>query len=563
MFDRSLLGSYKTVLNVLLAAAALGVPLLSGQSNTAPSTPVIGSANTVTAEPHVPRPEATPCRVQLFANFVFADFSGKPFAYTPPAGCGGRWSKVVLEADFSVDAGRQFDRTANIWIGGTNIYFGTTAEPSRTVARSWHIESDLTEYSALFTQPQTGQVILGNLVNSTFTSSLHGSADVAFYPAESDDDHPRSADMVLPLSAGATGGTVALFSPTDTLSGTFSLPRNIERAYLDVYAQAQGANDEFWYACVPDNLASELISCLGTGFRETEITLDGQPAGVAPVYPWIYTGGIDPYLWRPIPGVQTLNFTPFRVDLTPFAGVLSNGQSHSIALSVYNNSQYFQTTASLLLYLDKESQQVTGGVTQNTLTSGPNPVVSTNLNTAPDGTISGTVTVTSSRHYTIAGEIETSHGKVRTKVSQKIEFSNAQQFTVPTGPSNYVQDITQKTSIRSETVTEGPGGRRVRSNDFEWPLTVNITAPPDGSFATTIDQRSNHIETEQGGGSPRFFRAVFNHVAPADNYPSNQGQANSQEYFSTDSSGSCYSRAITAAGGVLTSVADQAQCPDR
>jgi hypothetical protein len=563
MFERLPERSHKTVLSLLLAVAMLGVSLMSAQTNTAPSTPVIGSANTVTAEPHIPRPETTPCRVQLFSNFVFADFSGKPFAYTPPARCSGPWSKAVLEADFSVDAGRQFDRTANIWIGGTNIYFGTTAEPSRTVARSWHIESDLTEYSALFTQPQSGQVILGNLVNSTYTSSLHGSADLAFYPAESDDDHSRTADLVLPLSAGPNGGTVALFSPTDALSGTFTLPRNIERAYLDVYAQAQGANDEFWYTCVPNNLANELLSCSGTGFRETEITLDGQPAGVAPVYPWIYTGGIDPYLWRPIPGVQTLNFTPFRVDLTPFAGMLSNGQSHQIALSIYNNSQYFQTTASLLLYLDRESQQVTGGVTKNTLGSGPNPVVSTNLNTAPDGTITGTVTVTSSRHYTIAGEVDTSHGKVRTKVSQKIDFSNAQQFTVPTGPSNYVQDITQRTSIRSETVTDGPGGHRVHSNDFEWPLTVNITAPPDGSFSTTIDQRSNRVETEEGGDSPRYFRVVVNHVAPTDNYPSNQGQANSQEYFSTDSRGSCYSRAITAAGGILTRVTDQALCPER
>ena len=29
----------------------------------------------------------------------------------------------------------------------------------------------------------------------------------------------------------------------------------------------------------------------------------------------IYTGGIDPYLWIPIPGVRTLNFKPHRVDL--------------------------------------------------------------------------------------------------------------------------------------------------------------------------------------------------------------------------------------------------------
>ena len=55
----------------------------------------------------------------------------------------------------------------------------------------------------------------------------------------------------------------------------------------------------------------------------------------APVYPWIYTGGVDPYLWEPIPGVQTLNFIPSRVDITPFAGVLSNGQTQTVNVDVF------------------------------------------------------------------------------------------------------------------------------------------------------------------------------------------------------------------------------------
>ena len=136
---------------------------------------VIGSANTATADPPVARPDTTPCVVTLFNNFAFADFSPKPFSFTPA--CPGPWAKVVLNADFSIQAGRQFDRTAEIWIGGVNVYFGTTSEPSGTVARSWHIERDLTDYSALFNTTQNGRVDLGNLVNSTFTSTLFGTAN--------------------------------------------------------------------------------------------------------------------------------------------------------------------------------------------------------------------------------------------------------------------------------------------------------------------------------------------------------------------------------------------------
>ena len=146
------------------------------------------------------------------------------------------------------------------------------------------------------------------------------------------------ADQVSPMAAGPTGGTVTLNSGTDQLTGTFSLPANVERAYLDVFAQSQ-SNDEFWYTCAPNDVAGELEDCGNTGFREGEVSIDGKPAGIAPVYPWIYTGGIDPYLWRPVPDIQTLNFAPYRVDLTPFASTLSDGNQHTVAISVYNADQ--------------------------------------------------------------------------------------------------------------------------------------------------------------------------------------------------------------------------------
>src|SRR5262245_29537959 len=101
---------------VLLALAGLVLFLVPGLSPAAAGAPVIGSANVATADPAVPRPASSPCVVQLFSNLTFANFSPKPFTYTPPAGCPAPWAKVVLEADFDVTAGRQFDRTAQIAI---------------------------------------------------------------------------------------------------------------------------------------------------------------------------------------------------------------------------------------------------------------------------------------------------------------------------------------------------------------------------------------------------------------------------------------------------------------
>jgi Peptide N-acetyl-beta-D-glucosaminyl asparaginase amidase A len=541
-----------TVGSLLLVAASA-----AGAQPVPFTPPTIGSANTAVADPPVARPHNTPCKVNLFTAQQFADFSPKLFNYSPPAACPGPWRKVVLEADYSVEAGRQFDRTATLWIGGANIYFGTTAEPSHAVGRAWHIERDLTEYSALLAQPSTARAELGNLVNSTYTSSLWGSAALSFYPLEQDGDDasaPKVADRVLPLSAGVTGGTVALFSPSDPLSATFKLPTNIERAVLDVVLQHQGANDEFWYACVPAALSAPLQSCTGTAFREGELTIDGQPAGVVPIRPWIFTGGVDPLLWRPIPSPQALNFEPYRVDVTPFAANLSDGQPHTFAITVFNDSQYFQTTANLLLWLDHGSTQVTGGVTENTI-GAPAPVVTSDLTTDAVGTLSGTVGTSSAREFVLGGRVVTSHGTVDTEIRQKITFDNQQQFVVPTTALDYVQNITQSTEIRSTTVVRGGGDERETVSHLSWPLVLDITVHPDSSFATTVSQ--SYIEDIR---SPQGNRLVSNSGQAHDNYPSGAGQVGEQHYLSRDGEGHCYSRVLDAAGGVLTAIVDGQGC---
>jgi hypothetical protein len=542
------------LLAILAATGAVAAPV--------PYTPpTVGSGNTAIADPGLARPATTPCRVQLFTDQPFADFSPKFFSYAPPAACPGPWQKVVLEADYSVEAGRQFDRTATLWIGGVNVYFGTTAEPSATVARAWHIERDLTEYSALLRSASTGRAELGNLINSTYTSTLFGTADLAFYPADDEGSSAsKSADVVLPMSASPTGGTVPLSDPSMQLAATFVLPTNIEKAFLDVVLQHQGANDEFWYTCVPNNLTGALQSCAGTAFREGQLAIDGQPAGVVPIFPWIFTGGIDPYFWRPIPAPQALNFVPYRVDVTPFAGVLSDGQPHQFAINVTNDSNYFQTTATLLLYLDHDATQVTGEVTENTI-GAPAPAVTPALTTSADGTVSGTVSTTSSRRFVLSGWANTSQGRVETEISQQIDFSNVQQFVAPTSaPVAFVQNIVQSTSILSSTrVRGGDDDGRESTTRMSWPLEVDLTIPPAASFTQVGRVRQAYHRVDSDGEKKSV---VSNSGEWADTYPTKVGQSGSQRYFSSGPDGHCYSRALTAAGGLLTAIVDGEGCDD-
>ncbi|MGC2109468.1 MAG: peptide-N4-asparagine amidase [Candidatus Korobacteraceae bacterium] len=532
------------------------------QNYVAPSTPVIGSANTVTANPPVPRPTTTPCTVTLFQNFDFDDFNPRPFDYTPPASCPGPWAAVVLEADWSVDAGVQFDRTGNIWIGGANVFFGTTPEPSHNVQRMWHTEENLIDYSPLFTVPQSGTVDLFNLVNDQYTSHIHGSAYIQFYPLAQGQSPPTTADIVLPMSAGPTGGTVTLNSPTDQLAATFNLPTNVERAYLDVFAQGQ-SGDEFWYTCAPNDVAGELFNCGSTGFRESEVSIDGQPAGVAPIYPWIFTGGIDPFLWRPIPGVHTLNFEPYRVDLTPFAGMLSDGQPHTVAVSVYNADMYFSATASLLLYQDHGGNQVTGSVTTNTVGQ-PDPVEIESIITNGNFVL-GPLSVTSNRGFVVEGFVNTSHGMVDTKVVQSIDFSNGQKYYVKTDGTVYQQVVDQTTSISSATTTTAGSNVTTNNKQYSWPLTLaySFNENPDMSYEqfTTINQGFNKTELVELNGNPTYSSTYSDAVAPRDTLmvdasgnATTANQSNTETYQYSNSNGACWNETINAAAGVLTSV---------
>ena len=520
----------------------------------------LGSANTVTADPPISRPNTTPCIVQLMNAAEFDNFNPVPFTFTPPADCPGPWAKVVFTADINVTAGVQYDRTANFWLGPTNIYFGTTAEPGSTLGPNWHVESDLTDYSPIFMTAQQGTADIGNLVNTTYTGIIYATSTLEFYPLANRPTAPVTANEVFALSAGATGGTVSLSSSTDTLSGTFTLPTNIQNAYLDVYAQSQ-YDDEFWYTCVPNDVSGELYSCGNTAFRETEITIDGTPAGVAPIYPWIFTGGIDPWLWFPIPGIQTLNLTPYRVDLTPFAATLSNGQPHTVSLSVFNADNYFSATASLLVYLDSGSTSVTGATTKNNLSAAPNPIVSENLNVGEN--ITGTVKVASSRNFTLAGYVNTSHGKVTTTVSQQVNFVSNQKFDITS--TVYSQYITQISDLNSTTTTATSGQPTITTiHNYQFPLTLNIleTTQSNGNIDETTTAVQNYaVKTATSQGGVTTYASVLNNSGhhqdtlvfdSSFNLLGNIDQSSSQLYQNTDSTGTNAYCKLTAAANALT-----------
>jgi hypothetical protein len=558
---------------VAISVLALASTLHSQTSNTASASSQfkIGSSLEATADPTVPRPDTKPCVVTLLANQAFENFNNPTYTYTPPAACPGPWAKVVFTGDFSIQPGVQFDRTGQLFLGNVNIYFGTTAEPLQTLTDTWHVERDLTDYSSLFKTSQAGFASLGNIIGEDgLNSIIFGTFKLEFYPANFINPAPRTADLVLPVTQNGND-SVTLNNGTPEYTETFTLPTNVESAYLDVIAQSQN-EEEQWFFCLPNTVASQVNECGNTDFRQVNVSIDGAPAGVAPVFPWIYTGGVDPGLWIPIPGVQTLNLLPYRVDLTPFAGVLSNGQPHTVGVTVYNAFEYFNTVATLLLYEDHGSKKVTGELTENTLTD-PNPVVVNNVVFDSSGNGGGKVTVTSAQDFTIAGWVNTSHGRVSTKIDEKVNFSNAQ--TVTSSATTFGQGVVQTSTVNAKTTTQTGPLVTAKETSVSYPFNINYleTVETNGNIGqvTTVGQNFLRDQTETLEGFPIFHSNVSNQLTSGDtatfvasptgfSLGPNSGQTSKQTYVYQDTLGGCYSRTLTAANNELTGVADQKEC---
>ncbi len=467
----------------------------------------IGSSNTVTADMPVPRPDTTPCTVTLFDHYVFKSFNNQTFKFKPPAACPGPWAKVVFNFDVRVTKGVQFDRTAIIWVDGGVVYFGTTAEPSSTLAPHWHVERDATDLSALFAQKSEGQVALGNCYcPPTYNGYQIGTATLQFYPADQKFPAPKVPDQVIGIPYSPPLGGVATL-PQSPMEIQTTLPTNIVRAYLDVYLQSQN-QEEQWFMCVPGEVWRKskhaLGFCQNTSFREGEVSVDGMPAGTAPIFPWIYTGGMDPYLWFPIPGVQTLQFEPYRVDLTPFAAALSSGTTQSIDVTVFKAYSYFSGAGDLLLYRDPTLSQVTGKVTMDTLSGAPGLTVDkqigygTGTGLFGGDTAQGTISTRSRSSYTISGYVNTSSGRITTTVDTSSLYQNKQSFNYTA--SKYVQLAAQTTTLETTSTTTSKRHSFSLARAYTVPARRELPDPADLERLQAADHRLSGLLGEDAGG---------------------------------------------------------------
>jgi hypothetical protein len=431
----------------------------------------------LTAVPPVRRPETRSCAIRLM-DHAFATSFGLPFVgdFTPPADCPGPWSKVVMDWNGSV-MGVQFDRLAGVWIGGAEMLRTITPEPDPTGIH-WHVEKDVSEYAPLLAAPQTVVVDLGNIVDGPYTGIFFVTLDLTFYSVDEDNPPAPHSDLVVPVSNRTDGAAwTFLHNSSQAAAKNITFPPNLTRALFEVYASAHGPTEEFWY-----------VNDTAGAYREIQVFVDDALAGVIPPFPVVYTGGIDFLFWRPIPGVDAFNIPPYVFDLTPFAGTLTDGQPHNIAIKVYGNAgrddnDVWPVDGVLLLDVDPRAASTDGGVLQNTF----QPLADISVdNVVIDGIRH--ITTQGLRSGTVEGYVNTSAGRIVTRVDQDIV-----QATERLGSTTMLAVSQSQRSATTTTVTNGRHRPRVTRQDDDYPLAVGIQVSngvlPDGH--TSQIQRSS------------------------------------------------------------------------
>lgn len=366
------------------------------------------------ANPPVTRPAVKPCVIEI-VDHGFRDFEPKTGKINAAKQCRGKWQKIVLEMDGSVQ-GHQYDRIGTLEIGGVTLLRLSTPEPSPG-GIAWTVEKDLTDYAALFKSKQNISMTLGNVVNEKYTGVFHIKARILFYPAAPGAGVPdianRAADLVTPLTAVHK-------EATDTI-GTIKIPGNTERLLMEVYATGSGGGcEEFWYYALPADKVRDGAGCkteLGP-YREVQVEIDGEVAGIAAPYPHIYTGGWgNPYIWYQIPAPRAFDIAPLRFDLTPFIGKLNDNKPHKIRIHVVGvptDKEGWTLLPNMHIWQDSSRRRTKGELIEAKLS----PLAVENDVRAEGATM--VLNNRSVRRFVARGAVNTSRGRVETTVEQSL-----------------------------------------------------------------------------------------------------------------------------------------------
>ena len=374
--------------------------------------------------------------------------------------------------------GRQFDRLGLMYLGDIEVFRTSTAEPTAN-GIVWTYIKEMEQYNALWGTDQKVIFDLGNLVDSTYTGPYFTTLTATFFTVPGSQP---TADTILPISAkqSAVNMGSAFTVPSQNASVSYDIPQNVERAVISLSACGQ-IDEEFWYTNTFSSEVDTFESTAGTlygygPFREVQLLIDGQLAGVSWPFPIIFTGGIVPGFWRPIVGIDAFDLRQHEIDISPWLPLLCDGASHTFEIRVAGLNDdgaghatlsetvgsYWVVTGTIFLFLGADGSTTTGSE-PSIYAPPPEIQISSSLTTNSTGaneTLDYMTTIT--RSLSISSTIKTSSGSTSAKWTQSLSYSNFNALTAQ-GSIQYTSQNTSGTDASSSTYT----------NTYAYPITVN------------------------------------------------------------------------------------------
>jgi hypothetical protein len=469
--------------------------------------------------------------------------------------------------------GRQFDRLALMFLGDTEVFRTSTAEPT-TNGIVWTYIKEMSQYLALWKSPQKIIFDLGNLIDSTYTGPYNVTLTASFTKT----NNVRMAEAILPISSmqSANNASSAFTVPSDNATVTLNIPQNALRATVSISACGQIA-EEFWWSNVFSQDTDDFDSTVGqlygySPFREIQLLIDGVLAGVVWPFPNIFTGGVAPGFWRPIVGIDTFDLREPEIDISPFLPLLTDGKAHSFEIKVVGLNtppdgpvtltepvgSYWVVTGKVFVYLSD-------GTTKTSINASERGVLPEIVAPEPEFTITRNLVqnqtgANESLSYSVKGARTLSITSGQSSWTQTLSYSNV-------GLLNQ-QGISQRNiqSTVGESWSSGIGLDGIPTayhTSFSYPLDVNTTYGIYPNGLTISASLSRGLEISSNGGlgvstytltsgpselqTAQWGTAYYSSITGGSSFSS----GDTTDQFTETSEGTTYDRLVRAVNGTV------------
>lgn len=485
--------------------------------------------------------------------------------------------------------GAQYDRIAAVWLGGAEILRTSTAEPTDE-SMFWTVTKDVTRYSSILVNQNISlSVMLENLVNDIYTGVYQVNISFLYYDVKKMDvslssyldsnrklklendvfvnnqiknevnnlrsEYEKPADLILPISGnGSEGFWFRILNESELHGQRVIIPKNTYKAVIEIYISAHGY-DEFWYSNPTDSYIqmNNLTTRRGHGaYREVLVNIDENLVGSVVPFPVIYTGGINPLYWEPLVSIGAFDLPSYDVDLTPFLGLLLDGQAHFLGLGVNDSIPFWLVDANLHLWVDNNCA-LPCEVQAKALDVGT-PKFKIERSSSFLG-LDGSFEVEMKRKSEISFWVNSTAGNLTTIIKRELKFKNKINIYL----NGTEKKIKQKVKEEIEVRVLSDSGSTISQTQVKrkFPLTITSKTLPSTENGTTLilsdlDHEWKEKKKSEGGSSSSLTnRQQCDGWMVVQDHNVLYGGATTQQTYSYSDEADCYSRIISAANGKL------------